>query len=162
MSSGNLALNVLLCGEFTNPDNLIKAVTLLSQISSGTPTTVDATTIPSALAVGRENAFSGLLAASHQANAHLSRVDGVIAVTRMKTIMSYLVIYFTLEYAVVQKLKVDYPDKTDQWVNLAKYRLFAEMLNADSPSSGSNINAATMRSHSKYGKVFGNTANNLE
>lgn len=151
LKAGNFTLNVLISGEFTKPENIVKAVTLLSQISSGTATTVDPNSIPSSLAVSGANNLPSLLAASRQANTHLSQVAGAISVTRMKTIMSYLVIYFTLEYAVVQMLKEENPTQGDKWVGGIKYRRFAEMLSED---SGSTVSAATIRSHCKYGRVF--------
>jgi hypothetical protein len=151
LKKGNFTLNVVVCKEFTKPDNIVKAVTLLSQISSGTATTVDPNTIPSSLAVSGTNPFTSLLAASQQANTHLSRVEGAISVTRMKTIMSYLVIYFTLEYAVVPRLKEENPTEGDKWVAGIKFRRFSEMLSED---SGSIVSAATIRSHCKYGRTF--------
>jgi hypothetical protein len=175
LKEGNLTMNVTLCTEFTKPENIIKAVTLLAQISSNTAPTIDATTIPSSLAVNRTNPFHSLLTASNHANTHLQQVEGAISVTRMKTIMSYLVIFFTLEYAVVPKLKEERPNEGQRSIAAMKYQQFAEMLNASkalhtsTESEASNagnlqaqsgsrnptpVSAARLRSHCKYGKVF--------
>jgi len=151
LKAGNFTINVVVCSEFTKPDNIVKAVTLLSQISSGTATTVDPKTIPSSLAVSGTNPFTSLLAASQHANTHLSQVEGAIAVTRLKTIMSYLVMYFTLEYVVVQQLKEEHPTEGGKWIAGMKYRRFSEMLNE---GTGPTVSAATLRSHCKYGKAF--------
>lgn len=162
LSSGNLTMNVTLCEAFTDPDNIIKAISLLSQISSGNAaaTTIDTTTIPgpSALGVRSVNVYSNLLEASHQAATHLSRVDGAIAATRIKTIMSYLVIFFTVEFAFVEEMKRKNPNEPDKSVNGRKYREFAERLNEVSTQAGGGFgsitNPTTVRSHSKYGRTF--------
>jgi hypothetical protein len=151
LKAGNFTINVVVCGEFTKPENIVKAVTLLSQISSGTAPSIDPSTIPSSLAVSGGKPFPSLLAASRHANAHLSRVEGAVSVARMKTIMSYLVIYLTVEYAVVQRLKEENPTGGDKWVAGMKYRRLSEILNED---GGSTVSAATLRSHCKYGKAF--------
>src|SRR5947209_1145787 len=76
----------------------------------------------------------------------------MISITRMKTIISYIVMYFTLEYAVVQRLKEENPTEVDKWIADIKYCRFAEMLNEDSGST--TISATTIRSHYKYGKII--------
>ena len=60
--------------------------------------------------------------------------------------------YFTLEYAVMQRLKEENQTEGDKWIASIKYCRFAEMLNEDSVST--TISAATIRSQCKYGKIF--------
>src|SRR5947209_6906063 len=76
----------------------------------------------------------------------------MISITRMNTIISYIVMYFMLEYAVMQRLNEENPTEGDKWIAGIKYCRFAEMLNEDSGST--TISTATIRSYCKYGKIF--------
>ena len=101
----NFTLNITLYEEFNNPKNMLDTVKLLSKISSGDVTTnVNVTTIPSTLVLTGNNLFASMLAGSRQANDYLQELEGNIHTTRMKTIMSYMILHLTLEHAVVPRL----------------------------------------------------------
>src|SRR5437588_12290544 len=102
----NFKLNITLYEEFNNPKNMLDAVKPLSKISSGDVTTnVNITTIPSTLVLTGNNLFPSMLAALRQANNYLRELKENIHTTCMKTIMSYMILHLTLEYAVVPRLQ---------------------------------------------------------
>jgi len=145
----NVVFNILLRNIFNNPDILIKAVELLSKISSKTITTIDIDTIPSALAVSGNTMFPNLIEASGRASAHLKDAERTIAATRLKTIMSYVIIFLTLEHAIVPRLREENPGRS---VAAERYKHFAEMLNTFDTSL--EMNASIVRSHATYGKCY--------
>ena len=153
----NFTLNVNLYEQFNDPKRILSAVKLLSNISSGNVNTdVDVTTIPSALALTGNNLFPTLLAASRQANDHLQQLEVNIQATRMKTIMSYIILYLTLEHAVVPRIQEEEPDKPNRWIQGIKYRRFAEILRESYPESAvaRAVDGSKLRTDSTYGKSF--------
>ena len=153
-NTANFTMNVVLQAAFTNAEVLINAVKLLSRISQGTnsESNIDPTTIPLALARSGNNLFPNLLAASCRANAHLKELEGTVWATRLKTIMSYIILFLTLEHAIVPQLKAENPNETNKRIEGIKYQRFAEALLASDPSSTSS--GAKIRSHVQYGRSF--------
>ena len=74
----NFTMNISLHDQFNNLKQMLRAVELLSQISSGNlvSTTVDVSTIPSTMALTESNrdVFQSLLAASREANDYLQNL----------------------------------------------------------------------------------------
>lgn len=158
-STVNSTLNKFLMDDFANADLLIKAIKLLSNVSSGAASpTVDLTTIPLALEVSGNHLGPNLIAASCRANAHLQGLEGNVAATRLRTILSYIILYLTLEHVIVPELRRDNPTEGLGWVNGKKHLHFAEILNAQassgSTSSGPKISGVTLRNHIVYGRSF--------
>ena len=66
--------------------------------------------------------------------------------------MSYIILFLTLEHAIVPQLKAEYPSETNKWIEGVKYQRFAEMLLASDPSSAAS--GPKIRSHVQYGRSF--------
>ena len=153
-------MNSLLLVDFGKPENLIKAIKLLSNVSMGVASpSVDLSTIPLALEV-RGNLVPNLIAASCRANAHLQDLEENAMANRLKTILSYIILFLTLEHAIVPELQRKDPTQTKKWVDGKKYQYFTEMLQASSMRNPSSqvespaISGNTLRNHSSYGKTF--------
>jgi len=124
----NLILNSLLLDNFGKPENLIKAIKLLSNVSMGVASSsIDLFTIPLALKV-RRNLVPDLIAASCRANTHLQGLEENAMANRLKTILSYIILFLTLEHAIVPELQRKDPTQTKRWVDGKRYQYFAEML----------------------------------
>ena len=153
----NLSLNMFLLQDFTKPEILIRAMKLLSNVSCSVASpAVDVATIPLTLEVQGNNLIPNLLAASCRANQHLQQLEDNIAATRLKTIMSYVILHLTLEHVVVPELRRDNPGPNRRrGIDGAKYLHFAEMLKASSTdASSSEISGVALRNYSNYGKCF--------
>lgn len=152
----NFTMNITLYDQFNNPKQMLRAVELLSRISSGNlvSTTVDVSTIPSTMALTESNrdVLQSLLAASREANDYLRNLKRNVQATRMKAIMSYIILHLTLEHAVVPRIQRDEPDKTAREVQGIKYLRFAEILKESYPES--TIDGTKIRTDSQYGKSF--------
>lgn len=159
-STTNLTLNTFLLDDFAKPDLLIKAIKLLANVSSGAASpTVDLTTIPLSLEVQGNHLGPNLIAASFRANAHLQELEANVAAARLKTILSYIILYLTLEHVIVPELRRDNPGENSRWIDGKKHLQFAETLNACSSSSSStsppsDISGVTLRNHTGYGRSF--------
>ena len=101
----NLTLNSLLLDDFGKPENLIKVIKLLSNISMEVASpSVDLSTIPLTLKV-RRNLVPNLIAASCRANSHLKVLEDNAMANMLKTILSYIILFFTLGHAIVPELR---------------------------------------------------------
>jgi hypothetical protein len=160
-STINLSLNTFLLDDYSKHAILIKAMKLLSNVSSGVASpAVDLTTIPLTLGVQGNHLIPNLISASCRANQHLQELEGNIAATKLKTIMSYVILYLTLEHAVVPQLQRDNPGSQKRWIDGAKYLHFAKMLEASSStdsspdSPDSEISGVSLRNYTNYGRCF--------
>jgi len=161
-STINLSLNTFLLNDFGKPENLIKAIKLLSNVSRGAANpSIDLSSILLALEVRGNHLVPNLIATSFRANAHLDDLEKNATANRLKTILSYIIHFLTLEYAIVPELRKENPTQTLKWIEGQKYQYFADMLNAAASSvptepeaERKEITGIKVRKHRDYGRVF--------
>ena len=155
-STVNLSLNTFLLQDFTKPGILIRALKLLSGVSSGAASpSVDLTTIPLALEVQGNHLVPNLIAAACRANKYLQELEVNIAAAKLKTIMSYVILYLTLEHAIVPQLRRENPGSQRRWIDGMKYLHFADILKSSgSTDSSPEISGVSLRNYTNYGRCF--------
>lgn len=156
-STSTLAFD--LYNEFIDPDRMVEALQLLSILSSGG--SIETSTITtqegsSPFSVGQRQAANDdvldrMLNASRHAQRQIENSPKAISILRMRTIMSYITLFLTLEHGVIPKMRAENPDWDNTRINGEKFQYFQRLL---APSSDTKRSLYTFRDHISYGSTF--------
>ena len=137
-----------LYNEFNDPERIVLALQLLATLSSdedpGTTMAVPAGIVMNLVRTSIDP-IARMIDASRRAQSHLGNSEKSLALLRMKTLMSYITLFLTLEHVVVPKLREEKPDWTPRQIESDKYRYFQQLLasSPDSPQSTAPTRAFT-------------------
>ena len=120
--------------EFIDPENIVQALELLCTLS-GNEDPGSTIVLPVSRAL---NPFSGggsgngiaarMIDASRRAQKHLGDADRELALLRMRTLMSYITLFLTMEHVIVPRIRAEHPEWGNRKVDGEKYRYFHQLL----------------------------------
>jgi hypothetical protein len=132
--------------EFTDAEHIVQALELLCSLSGNEDVTgLMASLNLFPIGAGKTDIPSRMIDASKWAQRHLKNAERDLALVRMKTLMSYITLFLTMEHVIVPKIRAENPHWGVRQVDGEKFRYFQQLLNetADAPaSSATTENAA--------------------
>ena len=156
-NTGTIAFD--LYKEFIDPEKLLEALQLLCDLGSsgysGTSIVVQEGRNPFSVTeerIAESDVLEKMIDASRHAQSQIESSEKVISVLRMKTIMSYITLFLTLEYVVVPKMRLEYPDWPQRRIEGERFQYFQNLLNPN--PAGTNRSRFTFRDHITYGGTF--------
>ena len=146
---------------FNDGEKMLLALQLLANVSSARDTLTPALSLPvttpfsSSPTPATATTFARMLAASRVAQRFLKNAEINPALLRLQTLMCYITLYLTMEYAVVPELKRNHPTWGTKRLGGQKYTYFYELLNGN--RGGDNDSRETVLRKLSVDISFGKT-----
>ena len=141
---------------FNNGEKILLALQLLAKVSCAQETLAPSFSLPAttpfssaALTEAAAGPLGRMLAAARVAQQFLENADINHSLLRVQTLMCYITLHPTLEYAVVPQLKRDYPAWKPRRIDGLKYNEFHRLL-----SGGVGDAPGKLRADIGFGKAF--------
>ena len=150
---------------FNNGEKMLLALQLLARVSFTVEPSTHAMSLPATTEFFSAISLSGtcgsplgrVLAASRIAHRFLENAEINPPLLRIQTMMSYITLHITLEYAIVPELEQQHPTWGSRRIGGYKYTYFYQLLNDYSGGAGGGASSSvlnTFRREIGYGKTF--------